>query len=234
MKPLNTGRIAGLFYLLLAVSAPIRNIYIPKTLFASGIAAEQIAAHEGLFRLGIVCDLLSALFLIGLVSALYRLLKGVDAHLAVAMLILGGIMPATIYFVNVLNDVGALVLARGGDFSTAFARPERDALVALFIRLQHHGMLAGEVLWGVWLFPFAALAYRARLFPRVVCAWLVVNGLAYVAISAAGFLAPAHEAAIASWTMPALFGELAALLWLLIKGARPRSLDAVASSAANA
>ena len=58
--------------------------------------ASNIAAHELLFRVGIVSDLLCGTILIFLALALYRLLKGVDRNLAVLMVILGGLMPATI------------------------------------------------------------------------------------------------------------------------------------------
>jgi Domain of unknown function (DUF4386) len=78
--------------------------------------ANNIAAHELLFRLGIVSDLFCGTILIFLVLALYRLLKGVDQNLAVLMVILGGLLPATIDFLNVLNDAATLVLVRGADF----------------------------------------------------------------------------------------------------------------------
>jgi uncharacterized protein DUF4386 len=52
----NPGRVAGFLYLLLVVAAPLRLIYIPSKLFVHGNAtatANNIAAHELLFRLGI-------------------------------------------------------------------------------------------------------------------------------------------------------------------------------------
>ena len=61
--------------------------------------------------------------------------KGVDQNLAVLMVILGGLLPATIDFFNVLNDAAALVLVRGGDFLSVFDKPQRDALAMLFLRL---------------------------------------------------------------------------------------------------
>ena len=88
----NPGRVAGFLYLLLVVLAPVRLIYIPSALFVPGNAtatANNIAAHELLFRLGIVSDLLSGTICIFLALALYRLLKGVDQNHAVLMVILG-------------------------------------------------------------------------------------------------------------------------------------------------
>ena len=88
----NPGRVAGFLYLLLVVFAPFRLIYILSTLIVPGNAtatANNIAAHELLFRLGVVADLFCGIILIFLVLALYRLLKGVDQNLAVLMVILG-------------------------------------------------------------------------------------------------------------------------------------------------
>jgi len=82
----NPGRVAGFLYLLLVVIAPFRLIYIPSTLIVPGNAtatANNIAAHQLLFRLGIVADLFCGTILIFLVLALYRLLKGVDQNHAV-------------------------------------------------------------------------------------------------------------------------------------------------------
>jgi hypothetical protein len=159
----NPGRVAGLWYLLLVVIGPLRLIYIPSKLFVDGNAtatANNIAAHEWLFRFGMAGDLVGAVVLIFLVMAFYRLFKGVDQYLAVLVVILGGVMPALIYFVNVVSDAGALMVVRGADFLQVFDKPQRDALVMLFLRLHDHQNTAAEVLWGLWLFPLAILVYR--------------------------------------------------------------------------
>jgi hypothetical protein len=229
----NPGRVAGFLYLLLAVFAPFRLLYIPSALFVRGNAtatAGNIAAHELLFRLGIVSDLFCGTILIFVVLALYRLLKGVDQSLAVLMVILGGVVPAAIDFLNVLNDAAALELVRGADFLSVFEKPQRDALAMLFLRLHHHEVVAAEILWGLWLFPLAILVYRSRFLPRFLGVWLIINGFAYLTVSLTGLLLPQHEDAVSNVVFPALLGEIAITLWLVIKGARPQPLDAAASS----
>jgi hypothetical protein len=231
----NPGRVAGFLYLLLVVFAPFRLIYIPGYLFVRGNAtatANNIAAHELVFRLGIVSDLLCGTILIFVVLALYRLLKGVDQGHAVLMVILGGVMPATITFLNVLNDAAALMLVRGADFLSVFEKPQRDAFAMLFLRLHHQEVVAAEILWGLWLFPLAILAYRSRFLPRFLGVWLIINGFAYLTISFTGLLLPNYENMVSQIAFPALLGELAIVLWLLIKGAEPQSLDVAAPSSA--
>jgi len=226
-SPQVSTRLAGFLYLLLAVMAPFRLIYIPSALFVHGNAtatANNIAAHELLFRLGIVSDLFCGTILIFLVLALYRLLKGVNQNHAVLMVILGGLIPATIDFLNVLNDAAALILVRGADFLSVFEKPQRDALAMLFLQLHHQEILAAEILWGLWLFPLAMLVYRSRFLPRFLGVWLIINGFAYLIISFTGLLVPQYEEMVSNIAFPALLGEMAIMLWLLIKGAKPQPL----------
>src|SRR5207245_11397164 len=90
----NPGRVAGFIYLLLSFIAPFRLMYIPNALFVRGNAtapANNIVAHETLFRLGIVSDLISAFIDSFLQLALYRVFSGLDQTLAVLVVIRGGV-----------------------------------------------------------------------------------------------------------------------------------------------
>lgn len=220
----NPGRVAGLWYLLLIALGPLFLIYIPNKLLVRGDAAatvSNIAAHERLFRIGIFTELVAGIILIFLVLAFYRLFKGVDRSLAVLVVILGGVMPAVIYFVNVVNDLGALMVAQGPDFLSAFDKPQRDALAMVFLRLHSYQINASLVLAGAWLFPLARLVYRSRFLPRFLGVWLAIAGLGWLILSMAAILAPQYQERLFSVFQPAFFGEIALTLWLLIKGAQP-------------
>jgi len=220
----NPGRAAGFWYLLLVVIGPLRLIYIPTKLFVRGNATatvNNIAAHEWLFRFGIVGDLACGVILIFLVLAFYRLFKGVDQNLAVLVVIFGGVMPALLDFVGVVSDAAALMVVRGGDFLSAFDKPQRDALAMVFLKLRDHQNTAAEILWGVWLLPLGLLVYRSRFLPRFLGVWLAIGGFAYVILSLTGELLPQYQGKVFTYSQPAFFGELAIMLWLLIKGAKP-------------
>jgi hypothetical protein len=222
----NPGRVAGLWYLLIVLLGPLRLIYIPSTLFVKGNAAAtvaNIAAHQALFRAGIVSDLMGSVVLVLLVLAFYRLFLGVDQNLAVQVVIFGGIMPALLYFVGVAGDIAALAIVRGKDFLSVFSKPQVDALAMLLLNLRDHQNTAAELLWGVWLFPLGALIYKSRFMPRFLGVWLVLGGLSYVALSFTGVMFPAYQGKVFQVSQPAMFGELALMLWLVIKGARPLS-----------
>jgi hypothetical protein len=105
----------------------------------------------------------------------------------------------------------------------------------LFITLHGHGFGIAEIFWGLWLFPLALLVYRSRFLPRFLGVWLAIAGFAWVSLSLTGVLVPQYEDKLYTLAQPAFFGEIAFMLWLVIKGAKPvadttgSSLAAVAS-----
>jgi hypothetical protein len=226
----NPGRVAGLWYLLLIAIGPLFLIYIPGKLFVHGNAAatvNNIAAHEWLFRIGIIDELFGGVILIFLVLSLYQLFKKVDRYLAVLVVVFGGLMPAVIYFVDVVNDAGVLTIVReGAGFLSVFDGPQRDALAVLFLRLHDYQITASMLLAGIWLFPLAILVYRSGFLPRFLGIWLAIAGFGYVILFCTGILLPDYQGKVYLFCQPAFFGELAFMLWLVVKGARPPALDA--------
>ena len=104
----------------------------------------------------------------------------------------------------------------------------------LFLNLHSHGFGVAEIFWGLWLFPLGLLVYRSRSLPRFLGVWLAIGGFAYVILSLTAVLFPQYQDKVFIISQPALFGELAFMLWLVIKGARPPALDATALSSAAA
>ena len=220
----NPGRVAGLWYLLLIALGPLRLMYIPNKLFVGGNPAatvNNIAANEGLFRIGIAVDLLCAVVLIFLVMAFYRLFRGVDQHLAVLVAILGGVMPAVLYIVNAVSDLGVLTIMQQASSLSAFDKPQRDSISMLLLDLHGDLNTAAAILWGVWLFPLAILVYRSRFLPRFLGVWLALGGLSWVIWCLTGVLLPEYSGRVLEVCQPAMLGEIALTLWLVIKGARP-------------
>ena len=230
----NPGRVAGLWYLLLILIGPLFLLYIPSKLFVEGNAAatvNNIAAHQSLFRFGVVAELAGAIILIFLTLAFYRLFAGVDRNLAMLVVIFGGVMPAVIYFVGVAYELAALRIVRGANFLSAFDKPQQDALAVLLLRLHNSQITASLALAGAWLFPLAILVYRSRFLPRFLGVWLAIGGFAYVALSLTAVLWPQYQDKVFTFSQPAFFGEIALTLWLVIKGAKPQTLNAPTATA---
>jgi hypothetical protein len=216
------ARIAGAVYLSMVITAPFSLIYVPEKLIVRGNAAataDNILAHETMFRLSIFGDLIGQVIFICLAIALYRLLSGVNKTWA-GLMVAFVLVSAAVGFLDTLNNIAALVLFRGGEFLTVFDKAQRDALGMLFIRLHSQGILIDEIFWGLWLFPFGLLVFRSRFLPRFLGVWLMINCFGYVALSATALFFPDYYGAAFRYAQPVLFGELAIMLWLLIKGAK--------------
>jgi hypothetical protein len=226
----NLGRFAGLLYVLTSIPGFFAIEYVPGKVMVHGNAAataNNIVAYETLFRLGIAGQLISQAGFLFVALALYQLLKGVNrrhASLMVTFVVLG----IPIAFLNELNSVAALIFVRGADFLSAFEKPQRDALAMLFLNLHHYGFVVAEIFWGLWLLPLALLVYRSRFLPRFLGVWLVLDGFAYLVVSLTEILSPQYSDKVYAYAQPALIGEVAFMLWLVIKGAKPPAPDAAA------
>ena len=206
----------------MAFTAPFALLYVPRTLIVRGNAAataNNVLAHETLFRFGIVADLISAVIFVCVAVALYRLLSEVQKTIASLMVCLV-LVSSAVGFLNVLNNIAALTLFRGTDFLKVFDKPQRDALAMLFLRLYGQGLVIDELFWGLWLFPFGVLVMKSRFIPRIFGVLLIINGFAYVIVSLTSVLAPAYASAVDRYAFIPETGELWIMLWLLIRGAK--------------
>jgi len=221
------AHIAGAIYLSMVVTGPFSLIYVPSKLIVRGNAgatANNILAHETMFRLAILADLVGSIIFICLGIALYRLLRGVNKTWA-GLMVAFVLVSSAVGFLNTLNNIAALTLFRGADFLAVFDKPQREALAMLFLRLHSQGIFINEIFWGVWLFPFGLLVFRSGFLPRFIGAWLMINCFGYMALSIIALFFPTYYSTAFKFGQPILFGELAIMLWLLIKGARIPALS---------
>jgi hypothetical protein len=227
----NPGRFAGFLYLLASIFGFFAMIYVPGKLIVHGNAAataNNISASERLFRLGIAAELIGYAGFIFVALALYDLFQGVNRGHAALMVILI-VVSVPIAFLNELNSIAALFLVRGADFLSIFEKPHREALAMLFLNLHFYGLVVAGIFSGLWLFPLGLLVYRSRFLPRFLGVWLGIGGFAWVILSLTGILWPQHYDKVFSYCQPAFIGEVAFMLWLVIKGARPKPFAGSAS-----
>jgi uncharacterized protein DUF4386 len=229
------ARMAGVLYLLVAITAPVGLVYVPSALIVPGDAAataNHVRASEWLLRVGIGSELFQQTIGVFLVLALYRLLKAVDEKHAVMMVILF-LVPVPIVFVNVLNEIAALVLVSGAGFLSAFDTRQLDALALLFLRLHGQGIVVAAIFWGLWLFPFGILVIRSGFIPRTLGVLLMIAGCAYLASSFTSLLLPQYAHRVGQFAIVLEVGEVPIIFWLLIWGARAQRSDAPALSSAS-
>lgn len=123
------ARVAGVFYLLMAVTAGVCLNNVPSWSMVGGNAAamaNKIASSPLRYRIGIVSDLAAQIFFIFLVLALYQLLREVSKKHAALMVALVFVQ-VPMAFANMLLGIAPLVFLSGADYLSAFDKAQLDA-----------------------------------------------------------------------------------------------------------
>ena len=214
------ARTAGLYYLVVAVFGAFAHIvrvkvYVPGDAMTT---TANVLENADLVRYSLVADLVQATFLLFVVMALHRLLQHVNTHVARAM-VLFVVVAVAVTTLNMVNQLGALLVATDPSYAAAFGTDGAQSLVMLLLDLQHYGYLIAQIFFGLWLFPLGLLAWRSGMFPRVIAALLMTASTFYVVDVALVFLAPAAADAIDP-ALVVLFtvAEVSMLVFLLAKG----------------
>lgn len=223
-----TARIAGVLYLVNAVTGFFGIIYVPGRLIVSSNAtatADNILASERLFRLGIAAQLICAVEFVYLFWILYRLLGGVNKTHASLMVILG-VAFVPIMVLNTLNEIGALMLLHGADFQSMLDNRQLEAMAMLLLDLHRYGYVVGWI-FGIFHFHFGILVFRSGFLPRILGVLLIAACFGYLAVSLTPFLLPGYANIVGRFaSIPLALGEPAIILWLLIMGAKDQPLQA--------
>ena len=226
-----TARIAGLWYLAFSLGA-FYLLYVPSQTIVnhdSAATAARVLGHETLFRWGMLAETLGVMIFIGLSLALYRLFEDVDRHRARQLVALV-LVSSAFSLVNVLLNAAALLVFRGGDAFAAFDGHTREAIGMLLIWMHGQAIGINEMFWGLWLLPFGSLVVSSRFLPRWIGYWLLLDGVAWAALSVTWFLAPDYTGALFRYFQPVFMAEFAAMLWLLIMGAKEQPHVAAATT----
>jgi hypothetical protein len=133
---------------------------------------------------------------------------------------LGALVSVPIMFVNVLNEVAALVLTGSPSYLSGFDRSQLDGLAYLFLHLHGQGITVASVFWGLWLFPFGVLVIRSRFIPSVFGYLLLVAGTAYLVAAITELVMPQFAAAVGQLALIFEVAEVPIIFWLAIWGAR--------------
>ena len=221
VSPVRLARFAGLLYLVVAVFGGFAHL-VRVSVYVAGDAdstSANVVAHGTLLRLSFVADLVQALVWLVLVVTLYRLLAHAGRNIARAMVVFVAVS-AAITCLNMLNQLGALLVATDDSYVSAFGTEGAHALVLLLMDLQHYGYLIAQLTW-LWLFALGLLGFRSGMFPRWLSFLLMLGTTCYVIDALTQFLAPSFaDTSAAIFVLPEILCEVSLLAYLLIKGVR--------------
>ncbi len=163
------ARVAGLLYLFGGITAPFGILYVPRTLVVPGDAtatADRVRVSETLLRMGVASELLVATLFIFVALALYRLLKRVDEHHALAMLFPFGMLVIRSGFIP--RVLGVFLIIAGSAYLVssiaALCLPQYARAVSQWAT----PLVIGELPIVIWFLFWGAKEQRAHaLFPVI-------------------------------------------------------------------
>ena len=216
------ARFAGLLYILMCLTGVPGLLLIPNALIVDGDAvatANHLRASSTLFRWGIASELFHQVVFVFLALALYDLFRSVNRR-AAAQLVLLVALSVPIMFVNVLNELAALILVGAPPFLATFTRPQLDSLAFLFLRIHGEGIGVVDVFWSLWLVPFGLLVMRSGFLPRALGVLLLAGATGAMIGAITSVLPMLSNGAVNAIGQVLALGELPIVVWLVFPGAR--------------
>ncbi len=218
-----TARIAGLWYLAIAVFYLFGMEHINKTFFASDsveTTIKLIRASGLLFRLGFVSCLIGHICFLFLVNTLYKLFRPVNAYLARLMVFLV-ITGVSVSFLARLNQMAAILLVDGKGYLSVFEPAQLEALAMLFIDLLRYGEMTAALFWALWLLPLGLLIIKSGFMPKILGILLICACVTYAADFLNFFFFPQFMKAVdAPFSAIQMTAEISFLLWLIVVGVK--------------
>jgi len=234
------SRIAGFWYLLVAIFGAFNTMFVESKLFVSGDAAatvNNILASERLFRLGIMSNLITTICFLFLANALYKLFKSVDKDL-VRLMVIFIIASVPLAYLEMLKFAPILLSSKAA-YLSAFEPAQLQALAKVFLDLFEQGFFITYIFYGLWMFPLGLLVFKSGsgFIPKALTILLIVGCFGYMFnfLSSAGYLStiflPLNYKAITSlWMNITIIGEVLCILWLLIIGPKDQKPVSIKAS----
>jgi len=220
------AKVAGLAYLLTFAAVVYVNFGIHDRLIVESNAetARNILAHQQLFRIGIVGDLVYCAGVVVLLTALYVILRPVSRGLAL-LAALWRLIWVLVWLAMTLHLFDALRVLSDTDVFRAFGTDQSQALASLYLpRFDYYyvgllfGSLASTLCGYLW--------FRSRYVPRALAAFGVVSSAWCVLCTVIFYIFPHFDKIVNLWwfDMPMAVFDIALSFWLLLKGLRPSGI----------
>ncbi len=219
------ANVVGFTYLFALVPAIFAEFYVRAKLVNFDNAAQtaqNIMAHERLFRLGIASNLTVFAVDVVLITALYLVLKPVNRSLAL-LAAAWGLIETALLVVVTLSDFDVLRILSGAGYLQAFEADRLEALARLSIGAHHDVYNVGLVFAGLRSTAFCYLWFKSGFIPKALAAWGVLASFLMGASAFSFIIYPelAKVVSVAIYGGPIFLFELAMGFWLLFRGLRP-------------
>lgn len=209
------ARIISVVYLFYFLTAVFGEIFL-KGLVVDGDAAStanNILAHQPLFRLGLATKLIATACYVALTALFYDLFKPVNRSLSLLAAFFSLVGCAILAFAS-LFQIAPLVVLGGDPYLRVFKVEQLRALASLFLELYGQGVNICFVFFGVYCLLIGYLIFKSSFLPRILGALMAFAGLGWLTFlfsPLAHYLSPYN-------LVLGFLAELALMLWLLVMG----------------
>ena len=224
MSQRKVARMAGLLYLAYIVIFAVSSVIQGRPIAWGNTAAtaSNIVAAQGLFRLGVVMELIAALLFLLAAWALFVLFKPVNRDIALLFLLLN-LVGVAIECAATLIHFSALMVYQDSASMAAFKPEQLQTLGWLLLKVSSGGGMVDVLFYGAWLFPLGYLVIKSRLLPKVFGVLLILDGVCLMICCVQLWFLPAYQ----KWTYPLFpvmfIAECGLGLWLAIMGVKERA-----------
>jgi Domain of unknown function (DUF4386) len=214
-SPRPTARITGVVYLLYFLTAILGELFL-RGLVVSGDAAataNNILAHQPLFRLGLATGLIATALYIAVTALFYGLFKPVNRSVSLLAAFFSLVGCAILAFSS-LFQLAPLIVLGGSQYLNVFKVEQLRALAMMFLELNTQAGNICVVFFGVYCLLIGYLIFRSAFLPRILGVPMALAGLGWLT-----FLSPPLANYLSPYNLVLGFlAELALCLWLLVMG----------------
>jgi len=227
-SPRPRARITGVVYLLYFLTAVAGEFFL-RGLVVDGDAAataNNLLAHQPLFRLGLATGLIATAFYIAVTALFYDLFKPVNRSLSLLAAFFS-LVGCAIGAFGSLFQLAPLVVLGGGQYLSVFKVEQLRALALMFLELNTQAANIYLVLFGFYDLLIGYLIFRSAFLPRILGVLMAIAGLGWLT-----FLSPPLANYLSPYILVLGFvAELLLMLWLLVKGVNVQRWKEQASAA---
>ena len=221
------ARLVGFSYVCALAPAIFAEFYVAGRLISDNAVAtaQNIIAHERLFRVGVASNLLVFVIDVLLITSLYVVLERVNRRLALLAAFFR-LMENTILVVAVLNDFYVLRLLSGASYVSGLDPAALASVARVSIGAHNSAYGVALLLFGFGSSIFCYLWLKSGYIPRPLAAfgliasvWIGICSFAFVVFPELN-----RVIGVGLYGGPIFLFELTMGLWLLIKGIRQPEL----------
>ena len=221
-----TAKISAYGYLVIFILGIFANFFVLESLVIPGDAAataNNIAANESLFRIGILSFIIMVVSDLLVAWALYIFLKPVNKNLSLLATWLR-LVNCAIFGLALFNLIGVLHLISPAEYLAAIETKLLEVQIMLLLNAFSKTWLIGLIFFGFHLLILGYLIIKSKYIPNILGILLIAASFGYLTDSFANFLLSNYDnyknIFILIVVVPGIIGELSFCLWLLFRGTK--------------